>query len=260
MGFFHTIFLSDGFRFVRALPLWKHPPGVWAIIKSRLCREAAKVGGGQGPLFENSSCRELKNRTVLHFRAKAAALRGAETIQHLGEICTAQCSRGKSKQDRQQEKARKGFSNRRFERRFWVLLPPRAKVPRAGARNVPFSLMLRRCRGISLPPALRATSLTEGGFGVPRLRARRGDVGIAPYETSNEGAAGQRLSLRRFAPPPSQREAWDPAPAGAAGRCGHRPLRNFYDTLSVTGKGALGRPSAPFCGFFTYSSGVFGGK
>ena len=26
------------------------------------------------------------------------------------------------------------------------------------------------------------TSLTEGGKGVPRLRARRGDVGIAPYE------------------------------------------------------------------------------
>ena len=54
MGFFHTIFLSDGFRFVRALPLWKHPPGVWAIIKSRLCREAAKVGGGQGPPVNNA--------------------------------------------------------------------------------------------------------------------------------------------------------------------------------------------------------------
>ena len=54
MGFFHTIFLSDGFRFVRALPLWKHPPGVWAIIKSRLCREAAKVGGGLWPLVNNA--------------------------------------------------------------------------------------------------------------------------------------------------------------------------------------------------------------
>ena len=114
MGFFHTIFLSDGFRPVRALPLWKHPPGVWAIIKSRLCREAAKVGGGLWPPFENSSCRESKNRTVLHFRAKAAALRGAETIQHLGEICTAQCSRGKSKQDRQQVKARLGGQARLF--------------------------------------------------------------------------------------------------------------------------------------------------
>ena len=34
-----------------ALPLWKHPPRGWAIIKSRLCRKAAKVGGGQGPLL-----------------------------------------------------------------------------------------------------------------------------------------------------------------------------------------------------------------
>ena len=59
-------------------------------------------------------------------------------MQHLGEICTARRSRGENKQDKQQVKPRKGFSNRRFERRFWVLLPPRAKVPRAGARNVPF--------------------------------------------------------------------------------------------------------------------------
>ena len=58
-------------------------------------------------------------------------------MQHLGEICTARRSRGENKQDKQQVKPRKGFSNRRFERRFWVLLPPRAKVPRAGARNIP---------------------------------------------------------------------------------------------------------------------------
>ena len=42
--------LSDQRGRAAALPLWKHPPGGWAIIKSRLCREAAKVGGGQGPL------------------------------------------------------------------------------------------------------------------------------------------------------------------------------------------------------------------
>ena len=34
----------------------------------------------------------------------------------------------------------------------------------------------------SLPPALRATSHAEGGGEIPRLRARRGDEGIAPYE------------------------------------------------------------------------------
>ena len=42
--------LSDQRGRAAALPLWKHPPGVWAIIKSRLCREAAKVGGGLWPL------------------------------------------------------------------------------------------------------------------------------------------------------------------------------------------------------------------
>ena len=128
--------LSDQRGRAAALPLWKHPPGVWAIIKSRLCREAAKVGGGLWPPFERRSCHETKNHTAPHFRVKAAALRGAETMQHLGEVCTAQRSRGKSEQDKRQVKARKGFSNRRFERRFWVLLPPRAKVPRAGARNI----------------------------------------------------------------------------------------------------------------------------
>ena len=105
-------------------PLETSPGGV-AIIKSRLCRFAAKVGGGQGPPFERRSCHETKNHTAPHFRAKAAAKREAET-----------------------------------EKR-----PPGAKVPRAGARNVPLDNL----------------SGTEGGRGVPRLRARRGDVGIAPY-------------------------------------------------------------------------------
>ena len=58
-------------------------------------------------------------------------------MQHFGEICTAQRPCGRDKQDKRRVKARKGFSNHRFERRFWVLLPPGAKVPRAGARNVP---------------------------------------------------------------------------------------------------------------------------
>ena len=68
-------------------------------------------------------------------------------MQHLGEICTAWRSRGKHNHDTCCVKARKGFSNRRFERRFWVLLPPGAKVPRAGARNALF-VMPWHCRGI----------------------------------------------------------------------------------------------------------------
>ena len=43
-------------------------------------------------------------------------------------------------------------------------------------------------RETSLPPALRATSLAEGGFMLRRCRGIRGDVGIAPYERSIEGA------------------------------------------------------------------------
>ena len=49
MGFFHTIFLFDGFRSVRASLFGNTLRGGWAIIKSRLCREAAKVGGGLWP-------------------------------------------------------------------------------------------------------------------------------------------------------------------------------------------------------------------
>ena len=95
---------------------------------------SGKGGGGQRPPFRKCSCHGC---TALHFRAKAAAKRDAETMQHLGEVCAAYRSRGKRYRNLCCVKARKGFSNRRFERRFWVLLPPRAKVPRAGARNVP---------------------------------------------------------------------------------------------------------------------------
>ena len=60
MGFFHTIFLSDGFRSVRPLPFGNLTLGFQAIIKSRLCREAAKVGGGLWPLVG------VKGRTDSH--------------------------------------------------------------------------------------------------------------------------------------------------------------------------------------------------
>ena len=42
--------------------------------------------------------------------------------------------------------ARKGFLDRRSKRRFWLLLPPRAKVARAGARNFPRRRQRRRSR------------------------------------------------------------------------------------------------------------------
>ena len=74
-------------------------------------------------------------------------------------------------------KAREGFSNRRFERRFWVLLPPWAKVPRAGARNIPLD---NPPRGCSAPVG------AAGGCGHPPLRTAigghsvGGDAHIAP--------------------------------------------------------------------------------
>ena len=40
-------------------------------------------------------------------------------MQHLGEICTAQRSRGKDKQDKRQAKARKEIQKRSFWRRFF---------------------------------------------------------------------------------------------------------------------------------------------
>ena len=55
--------------------------------------------------------------------------------------------------------------------------------------------MPRRCRGI------RGDAPQGYLFRFAPLRGHR------PLRTSNEGAAGQRLSLRRFAPPLSQREA-----------------------------------------------------
>ncbi len=148
--------------------LFGNPTRGGAIIKSRLCRFAAKVGGGLWPPFRKSSCHSC---TALHFRAKAAALQEAETMQHLGEISEAQCSRGRDNRDKRQVKARKGFSNRRFERRFWVLLPPGAKVPRAGARNVLLTIppsRLRRATSASLRYAQPSVST-----GPPR-RGRRG--------------------------------------------------------------------------------------
>ena len=135
-----------------------------------------------------------------------------------------------NKRDKLRAKARKEIQKRSFWRRFWVLLPPRAKVPRAGARNVPFSLMLRRCRSISLPPSRRCrdTSLTEGGFGVPRLRARRGDVPqgylfrFAPLRGHRPLRNEQRGCVRITSLPPSWPLAMTP-PSQREARGGVRP-------------------------------------
>ena len=51
-----------------------------------------------------------------------------------------------------------GFSNRRFERRFWSLLPPRAKVTCAGGAECPLSL-------------LKEMGPPEGAIRAPQVRA-----------------------------------------------------------------------------------------
>ena len=100
-------------------------------------------------------------------------------MQHFGEISTAQRSRGEHHRDKCCVKARKGFSNRRFERRFWVLLPPRAKVPRAGARNVPLDNPASLCTR----EALEFRACGRGGAMHPKgtCSASLHCVGIAPY-------------------------------------------------------------------------------
>ena len=116
-------------------------------------------------------------------------------MQYLGEISAAQRPRGKDKQDKRQAKPRKGFSNRRFERRFWVLLPPGAKVPRAGARNVLFD-------NPSVPAFGRDTSATLR-YAQPSMR-----TGLPLHKEGFDTAArcvSPSVALR--ATPPSQREA-----------------------------------------------------
>ena len=57
-----------------------------------------------------------------------------------------------------------GSSNRRFERRFCPLLPPRAKVGRAGARNIPCGGVRSAARGASeplTPPLARVSAATH---------------------------------------------------------------------------------------------------
>ena len=71
-----------------------------------------------------------------------------------------------------------GFLNRRFKWRFWVLLPPRARVPRAGARNTPMEKLLAllpkvgRVRRRETSPPATGKSRSPAGETPPRAGAR----------------------------------------------------------------------------------------
>ena len=140
-------------------------------------------------------CHEPKNRTALHFRAKAAALQEAETVQHSGEIYAAQRSRGKSKQDKQQVKPCKEIQKRSFWRRFFSSFLSLLKEKRPS-----------ETKGNGLPRARRALAMTgkKGRRGgriaalvcTPRvLTSRRG---LARNDTAARCKGGQsRPPLRK---------------------------------------------------------------
>ena len=87
-------------------------------------------------------------------------------------------------------------------------------VCRGGALSRPEMTIPPSARSADTSATLRRTTqcehwaaFTQGRLDAAALPRHTGRCGHRPLRTSNEGAAGQRLSLRRFAPPPSQREA-----------------------------------------------------
>ena len=80
---------------------------------------------------------EMQNKTLLQFASSAAA--GTEAGQcHISGGFRPAASAWDAATARRSVRGAGRFSNRRFERRFCPLLPPRAKVGRAGARNIPY--------------------------------------------------------------------------------------------------------------------------
>ena len=87
-------------------------------------------------------------------------------MQHLGEICMAQRSRGKDKQDKRQAKARKEIQKRSFWRRFFSSFlsllkekrPPEAKkngFPRRRERRLGMTDFFGRQENSGGPSASR---------------------------------------------------------------------------------------------------------
>ena len=113
--------------------------------------------------------------------------------------------------------AREGFLDRRSKRCFWLLLSPKAKVARAGARNYPRRrqiLRLRRCGGDTSSVSFADTCLPAGRsvhgsdrppayHSTPRTPQGEGFWGAA-FSTANppggklEGAAGVQRKFTVF--------------------------------------------------------------
>ena len=125
-------------------------------------------------------------------------------MQYLGEICMAQRSRGKCGRNAYCVKARRDFQTAGLNGVFGYFCRRGQKYPApAGAAGgcghpplrtaigghsvggdahiAPYATALPWHISPSATAFGRDTSLTEGGEGFPRLRARRADVGIRPY-------------------------------------------------------------------------------
>ncbi len=108
-------------------------------------------------------------------------------MQHLGEICMAQRSRGKDKQDKRQAKARKEIQKRSFWRRFFSSFlsllkekrPPEAKEDGLLERGISFdnpSVALRatpQLRFAAQPSVRTGPPLHKGGFGMYSTTEKR---------------------------------------------------------------------------------------
>ena len=147
-GFRFPPFLKNPFPLKRpkgraaALPFGSPSRGVWAIIKSRLCRKAAKVGGAQGPLVD------MKRK-----RIPTGASRPRNDREKTGRTLGRR-SIGADDSVRPE-----------YDAKTAGRCTPRVLVPlRSTAWASPPTDEQRGCGGsTSFLPALRATSLAEGG-------------------------------------------------------------------------------------------------
>ena len=142
----------------------------------------------------------------MHFRAKAAALRGAETMQHLGEICMAQRSRGKCGRNVYCVKARRDFQTAGLNGVFGYFCRRGQKYPAPAGAECPFGQSAARVfRACGRGGRMWASAPTHGY----RWSFRRGRC---PHRPVCRGAAAAYLSLRqRFALPPQLRFAAQPS-------------------------------------------------
>ena len=129
-------------------------------------------------------------------------------MQHLGEICMAQRSRGKCGRNAYCVKARRDFQTAGLNGVFGCFCRRGQKYPAPAGAECPFGQSAARVfRACGRGGRMWASAPTEQRKGCGGETAGR--CGHRPLRTSNEGAVVQRLSLRHgeAVTPSSQREA-----------------------------------------------------